>query len=137
MFGAHYVVGPSVCLTHTHTQTLSAFFKETFSSWLKIRSCATHLPGDDCYLGDCGLCVRIQQFGSVSDDASVLLSRTCLESSDARVTACDWSTVGIAVSKNTWKEARHIHKSDDGDVEGVTEANKSGSLHGRVDVQTA
>lgn len=73
----------------------------------------------------------------MSDDASILLSCTCLWNNNACVTACDWSTVGIAVSKNTWQEARHIYKSDDRDVERVTEANKSGSLHWRVDVQAA
>lgn len=37
----------------------------------------THLPGDDGDLGDRGLREGVQQLGSVSDDAAVLLGRTC------------------------------------------------------------
>lgn len=37
----------------------------------------THLPGDDGDFGDGRLCEGVQQLGSVSDDAAVLLSRTC------------------------------------------------------------
>lgn len=41
----------------------------------------THLSGDDSYFRDSGLSKCIQQFGSVSDDASVLLSGTCWQQS--------------------------------------------------------
>lgn len=37
----------------------------------------THLSGNDGYFWDCGLCKSKKQFGSVSDDASVLLSCAC------------------------------------------------------------
>lgn len=39
----------------------------------------THLSGNDGYFWDCGLCKSKKQFGSVSDDASVLLSCACWE----------------------------------------------------------
>lgn len=38
-----------------------------------------HLSGNDGYFWDCGLCKSKKQFGSVSDDASVLLSCACWE----------------------------------------------------------
>lgn len=96
-----------------------------------------HLPGDDCYLWDGGLCVGVQQFGSVADDAPVLLSSTCGLNDDTRVAACIWSVAGMAALKITWQEARHVYESDDRDVEGVAEANEPRSLHRGVDVQTA
>lgn len=113
----------------------------------------THLSGDDSYFWHCGLRVGVQQFGSVSDDAAILLSGTWWESSpqikgtsvhlDAKslftslvgLSKHIWSTSNI-IFQNTWQKTWNIHKSDDGNVEGVTEANETGSFYRGVDVQT-
>lgn len=33
------------------------------------------------------------------------------------------------ILRNTWQEARHIHKGDNGNVESITEAYEAGPLH--------
>ncbi len=38
---------------------------------------------------------------------------------------------------DTWQESRHIHKCDDGNVEGITETNKTSSFNRWIYVQTA
>ena len=63
-------------------------------------------------LGDCGLCVCEEQLCAVTDNAAEFLS-------------------------GAGKEARDIHKGDEGDVEGIAEADKARALDTRVDVEAA
>jgi len=39
--------------------------------------------------------------------------------------------------RGAWHEARYVNEGDDGNVEGIAEANKAGSFDRRLDVQTA
>jgi len=50
--------------------------------------------------------------------------------------ATSLKAAGVRCLKNTWQEARHVHKGDEGNIEGVAEANEASGLHGGVDVQT-
>mmetsp|Transcript_25923 Transcript_25923/g.44603 ORF Transcript_25923/g.44603 Transcript_25923/m.44603 type:complete len:230 (-) Transcript_25923:551-1240(-) len=72
---------------------------------------AVRFARDHGDLGNRRLGVRKQQLGAMSDDAVELLL-------------------------TPWEEARDVDESDDGYVEGVTEANPASGLDGSVDVQT-
>lgn len=61
-------------LTSMHKSNLQIV---SFNMLLILFRSHTHLSGDDGDLRDGGLCKSKQQFGSMSDDASVLLSGTC------------------------------------------------------------
>eukprot|EP00967_Tisochrysis_lutea_P141046 scaffold258507_cov30-Tisochrysis_lutea.AAC.2 len=70
------------------------------------------LPCDDRNLGDARLGVGEQELGPISDDTVVFLCT-------AR------------------KEARHIHKGDNGDVEAVAKPHEARGLDGRIDVKAS
>lgn len=50
--------------------------------WKQNDLVPSHLSGDDGYFWYCSFCEGKQQFGSMSDDAAVLLSRTCSQNKD-------------------------------------------------------
>ena len=70
------------------------------------------LAGDDGDLGHGAFRIRIEQLGTVLDDAAVFLR--CAR-----------------------HEAGYVHKGDDGDVERITKAHKTRGLDAGLDVQTA
>eukprot|EP00123_Amoebidium_parasiticum_P013138 comp21793_c0_seq1/m.30974 comp21793_c0_seq1/g.30974 ORF comp21793_c0_seq1/g.30974 comp21793_c0_seq1/m.30974 type:complete len:426 (+) comp21793_c0_seq1:206-1483(+) len=63
-------------------------------------------------LGDGGLGIGVQQLGTVANDTAILLG-------SAR------------------QETRHIHERQQGDVEGIAEPHKPGTLDGGIDVEAA
>ena len=71
---------------------------------------AVRFTGDDGDLGNGGLGVGVQELGTVPDDTVVLL-------------------------RSSGQETGHVDESDDGDVEGVEEADETGGLDGGVDVE--
>ncbi len=73
-------------------------------------SAAVVLAQDDRDFRDGAFAVGVKQLGAVQDDAAVLLA-------------------------GAGQEAGHIHQRHDGDVEGVAETDKTGTLAGSVDVQ--
>mmetsp|Transcript_48047 Transcript_48047/g.80727 ORF Transcript_48047/g.80727 Transcript_48047/m.80727 type:complete len:241 (+) Transcript_48047:481-1203(+) len=70
------------------------------------------LASNDGHFGNGGLCKRIQELGAMADDTPVLLG-------------------------GPGEEARHVHQSNDGDVEAVGKPHHPGRLCAGVDVQDA
>ena len=70
-----------------------------------------HLASDDSDLWYGSLCKGVEQFSSVPDNSAVFLRRSR-------------------------QEARHVDERNDRDVEGVAEADETGSLHRRINIQT-
>lgn len=77
VLGAHHVVGSSVSLGVHTVECWSVSVRGLSVLPLPPLSLLTHLSGDDGDFRDRGLCEGVQQLGSVSDDAAVLLSRAC------------------------------------------------------------
>lgn len=65
----------------------------------------THLSGDDGYFRDGGLCKGIQQFGSMSDDAAILLSGTCWQ----QHTRCECALSDVTAATIQCKENVCLH----------------------------
>ena len=75
-----------------------------------IVSATICLPGNEANLGHASLSVRIEDLGAMLDNTTELL-------------------VG------SWEEAWHIGEGDEGDLEGITEADEASSLDRGVDIE--
>lgn len=63
--------------TSTIPSLTSALHSSHSAAFVSVSVRSSYLPGDDGDFGDGGLGVGVQQFGSMSDDAAILLGGTC------------------------------------------------------------